>query len=115
MVEQISHYRSYEPDIDADDEDIQDHRVAPYRFGHSAPAMAHPDNSVPLFLSDYDGEPDPGEYMTPLRKQRPSISSRILAGVSVAAATPFCSRCFLRMRHATSSSTPRRRLPARFR
>jgi hypothetical protein len=86
MVEQISHYRSYDPDIDADDEGPQDHRVTPYRFGHSARADAHPDNSVPLFLSDYDGEPDPSEYMPPLRRRRASISSRILAAVSAAAA-----------------------------
>jgi hypothetical protein len=86
MVEQISHYRSYDPDFDPDDEDIRDHRVAPYRFGHSAQTDAHPENSVPLFLSDYDGEPDPGEYMAPLRRRRPPISSRLLAAVSVAAA-----------------------------
>jgi hypothetical protein len=86
MVEQISRYRSYDPDIDADDEGLQNHRVAPYRFGHSARTDAHPDNSVPLFLSDYDGEPDPSEYMPPLRRRRSLISSRILAAVSVAAA-----------------------------
>jgi hypothetical protein len=86
MAEQISRYRSYDPDIDADDEYTQDHRVAPYRFGHSAQTEAHAESSVPLFLSDYDGEPDPSEYMTPLRRQRPPISSRLLAGVSVAAA-----------------------------
>jgi hypothetical protein len=41
---------------------------------------------VPLFLSDSDGEPDPSEYMPPLRRRGASISSRILAGVCVAAA-----------------------------
>jgi hypothetical protein len=86
MVERISGYRSYDPDIDADDEYIEDHRVAPYRFGHSAQTDALPEHSVPLFLSDYDGEPDPGEYMAPLRRRRPPISSRLLAAVSVAAA-----------------------------
>jgi hypothetical protein len=85
MVEQISHYRSYDPDIDADDDGIRDHRAASYRFGHSAQTGAYPDNSVPLFLSDYDGEPDPSEYVTPPRRQRTLISSRILAAVSAAA------------------------------
>jgi TPR repeat protein len=40
-----------------------------------------------LFLSDEDGEPDPSEYMPPPRElRRSSISSRLLAGVSAAAA-----------------------------
>jgi hypothetical protein len=85
MVEQISRYRSYDPDIDADDEGRQDHRVAPYRFGHSAQTHAYSENSVPLFLSDYHGDPDPNEYITPPRRQRTAISSRILAAVSAAA------------------------------
>jgi TPR repeat protein len=86
MAEQISNYRSYDPDIDAYDEATTDQRAARYRFGHSARTDSHPETSVPLFLSDYDGEPDPSEYITPLRKQRAPISSRILAGVSAAAA-----------------------------
>jgi TPR repeat protein len=85
MAEQIRQYRSHDPDIDPYDENTANHPVAPYRFGHSARADSPPENSVPLFLSDYDGEPDPGEFITPLRK-RSSISSRILAGVSAAAA-----------------------------
>src|SRR5258708_6091015 len=48
---------------------------------------SHAEDPVPLFLSDYDGEPDPSEYMTPLRKDRRlSVSSRILAGVLATAA-----------------------------
>jgi len=86
MVEQIPHYRSYDPDIDGYDENIADHPVTPYRFGQSARTNSHPDDSVPLFLSDYDGEPDPSEYMPPLRRRRASISLRLLAGVSAAAA-----------------------------
>src|SRR5260370_1864704 len=40
-----------------------------------------------MFLSDYDDEPDPSEYITPVQNGRGSyISSRILAGVSAAAA-----------------------------
>jgi TPR repeat protein len=86
MVEQTPHYRSYDPDIDGYDENVSDHPVTPYRFGQSARTHSHPDDSVPLFLSDYDGEPDPSEFITPLRKRRASISLRLLAGVSAAAA-----------------------------
>jgi hypothetical protein len=86
MVEQIPQYRSYEPDIDPYVENPADQRVAPYRFGHSARTDSYPDDSVPLFLSDYDGEPDPREFITPSRKKRASTSSRILAAVSTAAA-----------------------------
>jgi TPR repeat protein len=87
MVEQSTHYRSYDPDIDGYDENVTDHRIRPYRFGQSARTNSNPANSIPLFLSDADGEPDPREYMAPLRKSsRFSISSRILMGVSAAAA-----------------------------
>ena len=85
MVEQSTHYRSYDPDIDRYDENVTDHRIRTYRFGQSARTNSNP--GIPLFLSDADGEPDPSEYMTPLRKTpRFSISSRILMGVSAAAA-----------------------------
>jgi hypothetical protein len=87
MVEQPTHYRSYDPDIDRYDDRYgeTDHRIRPYRFGQSARTNSNPE--IPLFLSDADGEPDPSEYMTPLRRtSRFSISSRILMGVSAAAA-----------------------------
>jgi len=87
MVEQASHYRSYDPDIEGYDEDLTENRIAPYRFGQSARTESNADEYVPLFLSDSDGEPDPSEYMTPSRRiQGTSISSRILAGVLAAAA-----------------------------
>ena len=87
MVGQTPRYRSYDPDIKPYDENPTDHRVAPYKFGQSA-RTDHPENSVPLFLSDYDDdEPDPSEYITPVQNGRGSyISSRILAGVSATAA-----------------------------
>jgi hypothetical protein len=47
---------------------------------------AYPDPSVPLFLSDPEGEPDPRAYLAPRRKRRTLISSRILAAVMAAAA-----------------------------
>jgi TPR repeat protein len=87
MVEQASHYRSFDPDIEGYDEDLADHPIAPYRFGQSGRTESNPDRYVPLFLSDSDGEPHPSEYMTPSRRvPRTSISSRILAGVFAAAA-----------------------------
>jgi len=86
MVDQSPRYRSYDPDIEPYDENLIDHPVAPYKFGQSA-RTDYPQDSVPLFLSDCDGEPDPSEYMAPVRKNRGSyISSRILAGVVATAA-----------------------------
>jgi TPR repeat protein len=87
MVDQTPRYRAYDPDIEPWDENLTGHRVAPYKFGQSA-RTAHPENSVPLFLSDYDDdEPDPSEFITSVQQGRGSyISSRILAGVSATAA-----------------------------
>ena len=87
MADQTPRYRSYDTDVDIHDKALIDRRVAPYKFGPSARTDSHPEEPVPLFLSDYDGEPDPSEYMAPLRKDRRlSISSRILAGVLATAA-----------------------------
>jgi hypothetical protein len=84
MVEHTQ-YRSYEPDTetyDAYDDETTDYPVGSYKFGRSAK-----DHSVPLFLSDPDGDPDPEEFGIPLRKSRRlSMSSKILASVLVAAA-----------------------------
>ncbi len=81
MVEQAPQYRLGHPDVDPFDENTADHRVARYRLRKSA-RTDYPEDSVPLFLSDYDGEPDPSEYMPALRKDRGSyISSRILAAL----------------------------------
>ena len=83
MADQTPRYRSYDTDIDIHDK----RRVAPYKFAQPARTDSHPEEPVPLFLSDYDGEPDPSEYMAPLRKDRRlSVSSRILAGVLATAA-----------------------------
>jgi hypothetical protein len=88
MVEQSHQYGSGPSDFDAFDENIADHQRAPYELRQLVRTGIHPENSVPLFLSDYDGEPDPSEYIHPLRrKRRSSISSRVLAGVCAAAAT----------------------------
>jgi len=87
MVEQAPQYRSGDPNVDAFDKNTADHRVAPYKLRRSARTDLYLENSVPLFLSDCNGEPDPSEYVTPLlKKRRGSISLRVLAGVCVAAA-----------------------------
>jgi len=86
MVEQAPQYRLGHTDVDPFDENTADHRVARHRLRTSA-RTDYPEDSVPLFLSDYEGEPDPSEYTTPLRKDRRlSLSSRILAGVVATAA-----------------------------
>ena len=87
MVEQTPQYRSGDPNVDAFDENTADHRVAPYKLRRSARTDLYLENSVPLFLSDCNGEPDPSEYITPLlEKRRTSISSRVLAGACAVAA-----------------------------
>ena len=54
-------------------------RVAPYKFEQSV----RTEDPITAFLSDYDDQPDPSEYVTPpLRKDgRRFVSARILAGV----------------------------------
>ena len=88
MVEQAPLFiREGYPDRDPVDEITADHNVEPYRLRQLARADAFSEESVPLFLSDHGGEPDPSEYVNPLRNRRgTSISSRILAGVVAAAA-----------------------------
>src|ERR1700730_12414212 len=82
MVES-SHNRSYDdPDMETYDDETIHYPVGSYKFGRSAR-----DHSIPLFLSDPEGEPDPEEFAIPLRQSRRlSISSKILASVLVAAA-----------------------------
>src|SRR5258706_11282870 len=77
MVEQTPRYGSYDPDIDTHDKALIDRRLAPYKFGQPARTDSHTEDSVPLFLSDYDGEPDPSEYMAPLRKVGTNSGGRL--------------------------------------
>src|ERR1700738_3834650 len=85
MVEQAHQYRVDYPDVDPFDENTADYRVTNNALRVQARPDAYPDPSVPLFLSDPDGEPDPRAYLAP-RKRRTLISSRILAAVMAAAA-----------------------------
>jgi hypothetical protein len=92
MVDQPNRYRSYEPDFDGYEQDTDDNNLRPraYAFGRTAPQNDyHHDDSVPLFLSDPESEPDPTEfdYDAPLRERRRfSISSIILMGTVAASA-----------------------------
>ena len=87
MVDQTPRYRPYDLDIDIPDKTLTDRRVAPYKFELSVRTDSYTEDPVPAFLSDYDGEPDPSEYVTPLRKHgRRSVSARILAGILATAA-----------------------------
>ena len=87
MVEHTPRYHPYDHDVDIHDKTLTDRRVAPYKFELSVRTDSHTEDPVPAFLSDYDGEPDPSEYVTPLRKDgRRSVSARILAGVLATAA-----------------------------
>jgi TPR repeat protein len=86
MVDHAPRYPSYDPDIEPYEEKLTGHSVAPYRFGQSD-RTNYREESVPLFLSDYDDEPDPSEYMPPVRRKRGSyITSRILAAALASAA-----------------------------
>ena len=86
MVEQAHQYRVDYPDVDPFDENTADYRVTNNALRVQARPDAYPDPSVPLFLTDPDGEPDPRAYLAPRRKRRTLISSRILAAVMAAAA-----------------------------
>jgi hypothetical protein len=91
MVDHPKRYRSYEPDTDNLEHDITGTSLRPraYAFGRSAPSEYQSDDSVPLFLSDPEGEPDPAEfdYQQQLREPRRfSIASKILMATLAASA-----------------------------
>jgi TPR repeat protein len=88
MMERENLYKLGHPDVDPFDENenAADQRVASSALRIRARPDAFSDPSVPLFLSDPDGEPDPRAYLAPLRpKRRASISSRLLMGAVAAA------------------------------
>ncbi len=87
MVDQPKRYRSYEPDIDGLEEDGTSLRPRPYAFGRSAQTDYQSNDSVPLFLSDPDGEPDPADFEYDIREPRRfSISTKILMATVAASA-----------------------------
>src|SRR5215831_13286432 len=86
MVEHKKPFRSHDTESDEFIENLTNSRPAPYKFGRNAQNDYAPDRSVPLFLSDPDGEPDPEDFVTPLHERRiASISSKILLAVVAAA------------------------------
>jgi hypothetical protein len=96
MVKQTIYGRSPDSDFETFGEDVTGNHVALYKFGRSANTDDPPQESVPLFLSEYNDEPDPREFTKLLWKRRPSVSSRILASVLVASAVAimFCAVLF---------------------
>lgn len=84
-MEHSTQARPYEPNTEPFGEDITGARLAPYAFGRPA-RTDYSRNSVPLFLSDPDGDPDPQEYANPLQPRRKArISSRLLMATVAAA------------------------------
>jgi len=76
-----THYRPDQSDLN---EDITSERPRRYAFGRTA--NTDYGDSVPLFLSDPDGEPDPEEYSNGLQPQRRlSLSFKLLMTASGAA------------------------------
>jgi TPR repeat protein len=72
MADDAPRHPSYDPDIERNEEDLTSRLVAPYQVAR---------RSVPLFLSDRDGVPDPSEFLPQLAKMPASYYiSRILAG-----------------------------------
>jgi len=79
MEEDAPRYPSYKPDTEHYNErPAASLSVTPYQLRPSA----HAERSVPLFLSDRDGVPDPSEYAHPAGKVKLGsyYTSRILAG-----------------------------------
>ncbi len=71
---------SHDPGIEHFLKEPTSRQVATYRAGHRA-RPNYLERSVPQFVSDRDGVPDPGEYLHLLMKGRGSYyASRILAG-----------------------------------
>src|ERR1700750_787482 len=80
MVEH-THYRSDQSDLNN-----QDVIERPRRYAFGRTANTDDGDSVPLFLSDPDGEPDPEEYSNGLQPQRRfSLSFKLLMTASAAA------------------------------
>ena len=82
MAEQTP-YRSEQPD---NYDEFDEAPTRSYVFGRAARTEFGARESMPLFLSDPEGDPDPAEYANPLRRYRggASISLRILMGVLAA-------------------------------
>jgi len=77
-MERTTHRRSLGSNAWAFDEPRGDPQPAPYTSGPSTDPSS--DDSIPLFLSDLQGRPDPQELAPFAASQRASILTRVVAG-----------------------------------
>jgi hypothetical protein len=84
-VKRKSQDRSYDPNSGPYSEDNARTRIAPYSLTRSA-RTDYVRDSVPLYLTDPEGEPDPEEYLYALQTRRKGLLSGRLLMATVAAA-----------------------------
>jgi TPR repeat protein len=85
-MERSKHGQPHDRNSDTYGEDNNRTRMSPYAFGRSA-RVDYSRDSVPLFISDPNGDPDPEEYDNPLESRRRwRVSSRLLIATEAAAA-----------------------------
>ena len=78
-MERTTYRRSPGSNTWAFDEPRRDPQHAPYTSGPSTADFSS-DDSIPLFLSDLQGQPDPREFAPLAASQRTSILTRVVAG-----------------------------------
>ena len=83
-MERTTYRRSLGSNALAFDEPRRDPQHAPYTSGPSADSSS--DDSIPLFLSDFQGQPDPREFAPLAASQRTSILTLVVAGGLVVSA-----------------------------
>jgi hypothetical protein len=85
MAEREPHYFSEPTDLDAFNRNTLGRGISPYELQRSEERETGHDGLAPLFLSGDQDEPFPDEFITPVRKRRVSVSTRVLAAVCTAA------------------------------
>jgi hypothetical protein len=83
-MERTTYRRSLGSNTWASDEPRRDPQHAPHTSGPSTDFSS--DDSIPLFLSDLQGQPDPREFAPLAASQRTSILTRVVAGGLVVSA-----------------------------
>jgi hypothetical protein len=84
VMERTTYRRSLGSNASAFDEPRRDPQYAPYTSGPSTDLSV--DDSIPLFLSDLQDQPDPREFAPLAASQRTSVLTRIVAGGLVGSA-----------------------------
>jgi hypothetical protein len=84
VMERTTYRRSLGSNTWAFDEPRRDPQHAPHTSGPSTDFSS--DDSIPLFLSDLQGQPDPREFAPLAASQRTSILTRVVAGGLVVSA-----------------------------